>query len=128
MNTLSAAQKRQFAALIAAYRSDLAGPADPAAVEVLLILLEVCRILELLPADIEQLFTAGVLRRLRTWNGVIVHARSPQPPPGPVRRLWVWRPGGGDPQLYAVAPNRTIRTGGQLLRPVTKPRSSGQDT
>ncbi len=120
MNTLSSDQQRQFGALVASYHPD---PDDPAAVEVLMILLEVCHILDLLPAVIEQLFTAAVLRRLRTWNGLVVYAPGRQPSLPQSRRLWVWRPGGGDPQLYTVAANRRLHTGGRTFKPVISARS-----
>lgn len=106
MNTLSRAQKEQFQALVRTYTPDLH---DAVVVEVLLVLIEVCRILDLLPSDIEQLFSPSVLQRVRCWNGVIVQPLGRQTQQGQLQRVWVWRPEWGEPQVLPVAPSGTIR-------------------
>ena len=106
MNTLSSEQQRQVRALVRTYTPDLH---DPAAVEVLLILLEFCRILHLVPGDVEQLFGERVLARLRRWDGLIVYPPGRQPRPARLRRVWVWRPDRLAPQIYAVSAGGAIR-------------------
>jgi len=127
MNCLSVGQKREIQRLVAAYSPDVHGPGcdpscdpahdpghdpaldpvpshDPAAVEVLLILLEVCHILDLLPGEIDHLFTPRVVKTLETWEGAVVGARRPRQ----VGRAWVWLPNQARPQV------RRIEAGGVL--------------
>lgn len=108
MNHLSMGQKQQFQRIIAAYRPDLHDPApDPAAVEVLLILLEICHILDLLPNEIDHLFTPPVCKALETWEGAVVGVRRP-PQNG---RVWVWLPTQPRPQVRRIEANGVLRIG-----------------
>ena len=113
MNCLSVGQKREMQRLVAAYSPDVQGPAhdpahypacDPAAVEVLLILLEVCHILDLLPSEIDHLFTPRVVKTLERWESAVVGARRPRG----TGRAWVWLPNQARPQV------RRIEAGGVL--------------
>src|SRR6476659_4858613 len=83
MNQLSPGQVRQFQSLAAVYRADLL---DPAAWEALLLLLEICNILDLLPGVVTRIFGPGMRERLETWSGEIPSRRRPSE----VRRAWVW--------------------------------------
>ena len=62
MNQLSARQVAQFQSLAGIYRADLL---DPAAWEALLLLFEVCNILDLLPTVVERIFGDGIRRARR---------------------------------------------------------------
>lgn len=104
MNTLSAAQMQRIQRIIRLYRSDLD---DPASVEVLTIILEMCRILDLLPSEVERLFTRRLLNRLEHWDSIIVYAPNQSPHPAQLGRAWVWLPNHSAPQLVAVAPDGT---------------------
>ena len=99
MNQLSARQVAQFQSLAAIYRADLL---DPGAWEALLLLLEICNILDLLPTVIERIFGKGMQARVETWSGEI-HPRRPQSPaPSAIRRAWVWLPHESRPRLYPI--------------------------
>src|SRR4051794_963548 len=63
MNQLSPGQVRQFQSLAAVYRADLL---DPGAWEALLLLLEICNILDLLPGVVERIFGPGMRARIET--------------------------------------------------------------
>ena len=106
MNHLSVGQKQQLGRIIAAYRPDLHAPApDPAAVEVLLILLEVCHILDLLPNEIDHLFTPPLCKALERWEGVVVGAPHS---PG-AGRVWVWLPDQPRPQVRRIEAGGLVR-------------------
>ena len=92
MNQLSERQVAQFQSLAAIYRADLL---DPGAWEALLLLLEICNILDLLPTVIERIFGEGIRARVETWSGGI-HPRCPQSPPA-----------GAAPPCVGLAPPRT---------------------
>ena len=95
-NQLSAGQAAQFEAIIATYAPDLH---DPAAVEVLLVLREVCTILDFPLAELEQLFGARLLGALATWGDIVV---SPKSRPAQVDRAWVWRVDRANPRPYRI--------------------------
>ena len=101
MNQLSERQVAQFQSLAGIYRADLL---DPAAWEALLLLLEVCNILDLLPTVVERIFGDGIRARVETWSGE-VHPRHTNPPaPDDLHRAWVWLPHEPRPRLYPIDP------------------------
>ncbi len=102
MNQLSAEQVGHFRTIANTYIPDMY---DPAAVEVLLVLLEVCHILDLIPTVVARIFGARVLAALETWGDLV----PPRRRPGLVRRAWVWLPNQARPRLYPLADDGTIR-------------------
>ena len=99
MNQLSARQVAQFQSLAGIYRGDLL---DPGAWETLLLLLEICNILDLLPTVIERIFGEGIRARVETWIGEI-HPRHTHPPAaGEHHRAWVWLSNEPRPRLYPI--------------------------
>ena len=102
MNHLSAEQVGLFRAVANTYIPDMY---DPAAVEVLLVLVEICHILDLIPTVLEQIFGVRVLAALETWGDLV----PPRRRPGLVRRAWVWLPNQARPRLYPLADDGTIR-------------------
>ena len=95
MNVLSVGQKQQFKCLIDTYTPDLH---DPAAVEVLLVLLEICRILDLLPHEVDRLFTSRVLKALASYGDTA----PPKARPSPIQRAWVWLSNQPQPELHQI--------------------------
>ena len=102
MNQLSREQEGYFRTIANTYIPDMV---DPAAVEVLLVLLEVCHILDLIPTVLARIFGARVLAALETWGDLV----PPRRRPGLVRRAWVWLPNQARPRLYPLADDGTIR-------------------
>jgi hypothetical protein len=102
MNQLSAEQVGHFRTVANTYIPDMY---DPAAVEVLLVVLELCHILDLTPAVVERIFGARVLATLETWGDLV----PPRRRPGLVRRAWVWLPNQPRPGLYPIQDDGTIR-------------------
>ena len=80
---------------------------DPAAVEVLLVLLEVCRLVE--PAKEVQaaIFGLRLLEHLAAWG----EAPPDKQRPPQVSRAWVWLPNEPSPQLHPIAGDGTIWVG-----------------
>ena len=70
----------------------------------LLVVLEVCHILDLIPTVLEQIFGPRVLAVLETWGDLV----PPRRRPGLVRRAWVWLPNQARPKLYPIADDGTI--------------------
>jgi hypothetical protein len=102
MNQLSAEQVGHFRTVANTYIPDMD---DPAAVEVLLVVLEICQILDLLPAVVAEIFGERVLAALETWGDLV----PPRRRQGLVRRAWVWLPNQPRPQLYGIEGDGTIR-------------------
>ena len=102
MNHLSAEQVGHFRTVANTFIPDMY---DPAAVEVLLVVLEICHILDLTPGVVEQIFGTRVLAVLETWGDIV----PPRRRPGLVRRAWVWLPNQARPRLYPIADDGTIR-------------------
>jgi hypothetical protein len=73
MNQLSVRQVRQMGELAAVYRGDLL---DPAAWEALLLLVEVCNVLDLPPRVMEEIFGEGMVARIETMSGEVPARRG----------------------------------------------------
>ena len=101
-NQLNAEQAAQFAAIVTTYAPDLH---DPAAVEVLLVVLEVCHILDLSDYRLRQIFGSRQLHALETWGDIV----PPKQRPSELRRAWVWPSNTYQPKLYPIADDGTIR-------------------
>ena len=101
-NYLAPEQLGALRTIVATYLPDLG---DPAAVEVLLVLLEVCHILELSDYRLRQLFGARQLHALETWGDIV----PPKQRPTELRRAWVWPSNTYQPKLYPIAEDGTIR-------------------
>jgi hypothetical protein len=95
MNQLSAEQVGLFRTIANTYIPDMY---DPAAVEVLLVLLEICHVLDLTPGIVARIFGARVLAALETWGDLV----PPRQRPDVVRRAWVWLPNQARPGLYPI--------------------------
>ena len=101
MNQLSAEQVRLFRTIANTYIPDMY---DPAAVEVLLVVLEICHILDLTPGSVARIFGARVLAALETWGDLV----PPRRRPGVVRRAWVWLPNQARPGALPLEDDGTI--------------------
>jgi hypothetical protein len=102
MNHPNPTQVEHFHAVAQTYVPDLD---QPAAVEVLLVLVEVCHILDLPPVTMEQIFGANVLEALHTWADYIPTRR---PHPG-AQRAWVWMPGATRPLQARIGNDGAVR-------------------
>ena len=94
-NQLSFDQLDHLRSIATTYTPDLH---DAAAVEVLLVLLEVCYILELSPSRLNYIFGKRHLHTLLTWGDILPAMRRP----AHVRRAWVWVSNRPRPRLYAI--------------------------
>ena len=101
-NYLSAEQLAALRTIVGTYLPDLS---DPAAVEVLLVLLEVCHILDLSDYRLRQVFGSRQLHALETWGDIV----PPKQRPSELRRAWVWPSNTYQPKLYPIAEDGTIR-------------------
>jgi hypothetical protein len=99
-NHLGQQQAKELQVIVGTYTPDLH---DPAAVEVLLVLLEVCHILELSEQRLQKLF-GSYLPALETWGDIIPPKRRPPQ----MRRAWVWVPNTYQPRLYPIGKDGTI--------------------
>ena len=102
MNQLSPEQVGYFRTLVNTYIPDMY---DGAAVEVLLVLVEVCHILDLLPTVMEEIFGP----RCPPGPRHLGRPHPPTPPPRPRPPRWVWLPNQSRPQLYPIASDGTIQ-------------------
>jgi hypothetical protein len=101
-NYLSQQQVGDLRTIVDTYIPDLH---DPAAVEVLLVLLEVCHILEVSDYRMRKIFGARQLHALETWGDIVPPKRRPPQ----LRRAWVWVPNTYQPKLHPIAEDGTIR-------------------
>jgi hypothetical protein len=101
LRRLSAAQLSAFQTMAGTYTPDLH---DPAAVEVLLVLLEVCHVLNLSTHRLETIFGARTLYALETWGDIVPPKRRPPQ----LNRAWVWVPNRYGPQLFPIAADGAI--------------------
>jgi hypothetical protein len=76
-----------------------------AAVEVLLVVLEVCHIFDVVPSVVEKVFGANVLECLETW-GNFIPVREPS---AGTHRAWVWVPGATRPLQARIDADGTVR-------------------
>ena len=102
MNHLSVKQKKHLKFVIDTFVAYLH---DPAAVEILMVLLEVCFILDLLPCELERLFTPRILKILDTYGDVV----PPKQRPLLIHRPWVWLSNQPYPKLHRLEPKGKIR-------------------
>jgi hypothetical protein len=98
---ITKAQMNALKAVVETYLPDLH---DPAAVEVLLVLLEVLHILAVSEYRLGQLFGAH-RHALETWGDIV----PPKQRPAQLQRAWVWVPNTHSPKLYPIAQDGTIR-------------------
>jgi hypothetical protein len=101
-NHLTQEQAGAFRTIVDTYIPDLH---DPAAVEVLLVLLEVCHILEVSDYRMRKIFGARQLHALATWGDIV----PPKQRPPQLQRAWVWAPNTYQPKLYPIAADGTVR-------------------
>jgi hypothetical protein len=101
-NYLSQQQANDLRTIVDTYIPDLH---DPAAVEVLLVLLEVCHILEVSDYRMRKIFGARHLHALETWGDIVPPKRRPPQ----LQRAWVWLPNTYQPKLYPIAEDGAIR-------------------
>ncbi len=101
-NYLTPEQLAALRTIVHTYLPDLS---DPAAVEVLLVLLEVCHILDLSDYRLRQIFGGRQLHALETWGDIV----PPKQRPAELHRAWVWPSNTYQPQLYPIAEDGTIR-------------------
>ena len=99
-NHLSQKQAKELQVIAGTYTPDLH---DPAAVEVLLVLLEVCHILQLSEYRLGKIFGSH-LHALETWGDIVPPKRRPPQ----LQRAWVWVPNTYQPRLYPIAADGTI--------------------
>ena len=99
-NHLSQNQAKELQVIAGTYTPDLH---DPAAVEVLLVLLEVCHILQLSDYRLGKIFGSH-LHALATWGDIVPPKRRPPQ----LQRAWVWVPNTYQPRLYPIAADGTI--------------------
>ena len=100
-NYLNQQQAGDLRAIVDTYIPDLH---DPAAVEVLLVLLEVCHILEVSDYRLRKIFDARHLHVLETWGDIVRPKRRPHQ----LQRAWVWVPNTYQPKLHPIAEDSTI--------------------
>jgi hypothetical protein len=98
---LSQQQVDNLHTIVETYGPDLH---DPAAVEVLLVLLEVCHILDVPEPRMGQIFGERRLHGLETWGDIVPPKRRPPK----LRRAWVWAPNSYQPKLYPIEEDGTI--------------------
>jgi hypothetical protein len=99
-NHLSRQQVKEVQLIVGTYTPDLH---DPAAVEVLLVLLEVCHILQLSEQRLGTIF-GSYLHALETWGDIVPPKRRPPQ----LQRAWVWVPNTWQPRLYPIGEDGTI--------------------
>jgi hypothetical protein len=102
MNQLNPTQVEHLRAVAQTYVPDMS---EPAAVEVLLVLLEVCHILDLVPSVMEQIFGATVLHGLATWGSLL----PPHDRTSGAQRVWVWMPGATRPLQGRIDGDGAVR-------------------
>jgi hypothetical protein len=101
MSDLHQEQLSHIADIVGTYSAD---PDDPTSLEVLLVLQEICHILEIPHYELASIFGKRTLHALRTWgkaNG------STQGTSGP-RRVWIWWPNAPRPVLCRILDDGTI--------------------
>jgi hypothetical protein len=102
-NRLSHNQLELLRSIATTYTPDMR---DAAAVEVLLVLLEVCNILDLSPSRLNFIFGKRNVHTLLTWGDILPPMRRPSD----VRRAWVWLSNRPRPRLYPIDEEGCIQT------------------
>ena len=77
---------------------------DPTSLEVLLVLQEVCHILEISHYEMVSIFGKRTLHTLRTWGSDRPENGSPSKP----RRVWIWCPNAPRPVRCKILDDGTI--------------------
>ena len=77
---------------------------DPTSLEVLLVLQEICHILEISHYEMVSIFGKRTLHTLRTWGSDHRDNGRPASP----RRVWIWWPGSPRPALCKILDDGTI--------------------
>jgi hypothetical protein len=98
---LTSDQIERLHKIVATYVPDLH---DPAAVEVLLVLLEACRVVDPAAETLATIFSLRLLERLENWGDVAPGRQRP----ARLQRAWVWLPDQPMPQLLPIAGDGTI--------------------
>jgi hypothetical protein len=94
-------QIQRLRVIVATYAPDLG---DPAAIEVLLVLLEVCRIFDPAEQTLSSIFWPRLLERLDNWGDCAPERRRP----AQVQRVWVWLPNQQTPRLLPIGEDGMI--------------------
>jgi hypothetical protein len=100
-NYLSPEQARELAKVVDTCSPDLH---DPAAVEVLLVLLAVCHILDISDYRLRQIFGSRQLHALEARGDIV----PPKQRPAELRRAWVWVSNRARPTLYPIGADGAI--------------------
>ena len=101
MSELLQEQLSHISEIVGTYSAD---PDDPTSLEVLLVLQEVCHILEISHYEMVSIFGKRTLHTLRTWGS---NHRENGSAPSP-RRVWIWWPGSPRPALCKILDDGTI--------------------
>jgi hypothetical protein len=100
MSDLHQEQLSHLAEIAGTYSADTD---DPTSLEVLLVLQEICHILEISHYEMISIFGKRTLHTLRTW-GEHGDAAASQGP----RRVWIWWPNAPRPVLCKILDDGTI--------------------
>ena len=101
MSELRQEQLSHISEIVSTYSAD---PDDPTSLEVLLVLQEICHILEISHYEMVSIFGKRTLHTLRTWGKSQEAARGAGGP----RRVWIWWPGSPRPALCKILDDGTI--------------------
>jgi hypothetical protein len=101
MSDLLQEQLSHIADIAGTYSAD---PDDPTSLEVLLVLQEICHILEISHYEMVSIFGKRTLHTLRTWGKNNCTAGSVRGP----RRVWIWWPNAPRPVLCRILDDGTI--------------------
>lgn len=101
MSELQQEQLSHISEIVGTYSADTD---DPTSLEVLLVLQEVCHILEISHYEMVSIFGKRTLHTLRTWGSERRENGGPASP----RRVWIWWPGSPRPALCKILDDGTI--------------------
>jgi hypothetical protein len=101
MSELTQDQLSHISEIVSTYSSDTD---DPTSLEVLLVLQEVCHILEISHYEMVSIFGKRTLHTLRTWGNDHRENGSTASP----RRVWIWWPGSPRPALCKLLDDGTV--------------------
>jgi hypothetical protein len=101
MSNISQEQLSHISEVVGTYSAD---PDDSTSLEVLLVLQEVCHILEISHYEMISIFGKRTLHTLRTWGKSNSAAAGTAGP----RRVWIWWPNSPRPMLCKILDDGTI--------------------